>query len=50
MTKNQYAQGTYNRYAIALSHVDDFIKQKYKFADLEFRDLNYEFIKDYEYT
>lgn len=48
VARNQYAQGTYDRYVTALSHVSDFIKQKYKCNDLEFRDLNYEFIKDYE--
>ncbi|WP_228372503.1 site-specific integrase [Chryseobacterium daeguense] len=45
----EYAQGTYDRYVTARSHVQDFIKFKYKKDDLEFRELNYQFIKDYDF-
>ncbi|UIR57791.1 site-specific integrase [Sphingobacterium sp. SRCM116780] len=45
----EYAMGTYERYKIARSHVAEFIKFKYKREDLEFRELNFEFIKDFEF-
>jgi integrase len=46
--RNEYAKGTYERYVTACSHVSAFIKHKYNCEDIEFRDLNYEFIRDYE--
>lgn len=45
----EYAEGTYERYVTARSHVHDFIEFKFGKADIEFRELNYEFIKDYEF-
>jgi Site-specific recombinase XerD len=44
----KYAPGTYERYEIAKKHVTRFIKYKYKREDIEFRELNFEFVKDYE--
>lgn len=44
----EYAIGTYERYQIAKSHVAKFIKSKYNRDDLEFRELNFAFIRDYE--
>ncbi len=46
--KGEYAYGTFERYTTARSHVAEFIKYKYSREDLEFRELNYEFVKDYE--
>lgn len=46
--KKEYALGTYERYVTARSHVAKFIKFKYNREDLEFRELNYDFVKDYE--
>ncbi|NPA10595.1 MAG: site-specific integrase [Chlorobi bacterium] len=46
--KEEYAYGTYERYTTARSHVAEFINYKYGREDLEFRELNYEFVKDYE--
>ncbi len=46
--KREYAAGTYERYVTARSHVAKFIKFKYNREDLEFRELNYDFVKDYE--
>lgn len=46
--KREYAPGTYERYVTARSHVAKFIKFKYNREDLEFRELNYDFVKDYE--
>ncbi|WP_051289158.1 tyrosine-type recombinase/integrase [Chryseobacterium daeguense] len=45
----EYAPGTYQRYEITRRHVQNFILYKYKVEDLEFRELNYEFIKDFEF-
>ncbi|WP_412468810.1 site-specific integrase [Pedobacter sp. KLB.chiD] len=42
-------KGTYERYVTARSHVYDFIKSKYNRDDLEFRELNFEFITAYEF-
>lgn len=47
--KEEYAIGTHERYAISRKHVREFLKFKYNLDDLEFRDLNYEFIKDFEF-
>ncbi|MDV4042987.1 recombinase [Elizabethkingia anophelis] len=46
---SEYAKGTWDRYVTARSHVHEFIKFKYRKEDLEFRELNYEFVKDYEF-
>jgi integrase len=47
--KGEYADGTHERYVTARKHVQEFIQFKYKVDDLEFRDLNFEFVKDYEF-
>lgn len=47
--KGEYAEATHTRYVTARSHVKKFIRFKYKKDDLEFRELNYEFIVDYEF-
>ena len=49
VSKGEYSMGTYERYVTARSHVEQFIKLKYKVDDLEFRQLNYEFIQDYDF-
>lgn len=46
--KGEYAYGTFERYTTARSHVKEFISYKYGREDIEFRELNYEFVKDYE--
>ncbi|WP_066749905.1 site-specific integrase [Chryseobacterium glaciei] len=45
----EVAKGTHTRYVTARSHVHEFILFKYKKDDLEFRELNYEFVTDYEF-
>jgi len=45
----EYAIGTHVRFQTTLSHVKNFIGIKYKTEDLEFRELNYEFVKDFEF-
>ena len=47
--KEEYAIGTHERYVISRKHVKEFIMFKYNLEDMEFRDLNYEFIKDFEF-
>ncbi|HRO46236.1 site-specific integrase [Agriterribacter sp.] len=46
--KGQYAEGTHERYVTARSHVKEFIRFKYGKDDLEFRELNYEFVQSYD--
>jgi len=48
LVPTEYAMGTYERFVTAKSHVKDFISFKYGAADIEFRELNFEFVKDYE--
>lgn len=49
LVPKQYSKVTYVRYETAKSHVQEFLKFKYGIEDLEFRELNYEFIKDFEF-
>ncbi|KGO85321.1 recombinase [Flavobacterium rivuli WB 3.3-2 = DSM 21788] len=44
-----YAKGTLDRFSITINHVGAFIRMKYNCDDLEFSDLNFEFIKDFEF-
>lgn len=44
-----YAKGTLDRFTITKNHLTAFIKFKFKKEDLEFTDLNLEFIKDFEF-
>jgi hypothetical protein len=44
----EYAIGTHERFVTARSHVQEFMKAKYNCDDMEFRELNYAFVKDYE--
>ena len=47
--RGEYAPATHTRYVTARSHVQEYLHFKYKVDDIEFRELNYEFIKDYEF-
>ena len=47
--RNECAPGTHERYTTACSHVQQFIKLKFNTEDIDFRFLNYEFVKDYEF-
>lgn len=44
-----YAKGTLQRFTITKNHLTAFIKFKFKKDDLEFADLNFEFVKDFEF-
>src|SRR5690554_52647 len=45
----EYAIGTHVRFETTLAHVKNFIGIKYECEDLEFRELNYEFVKAFEF-
>lgn len=49
LVPREYSKVTYIRYETAKAHVQEFLKFKYQIDDLEFRELNYEFIKDFEF-
>lgn len=49
VSTGEYAIGTHKRFVVAKNHVKEFIEFKYRTEDIEFRDLKYEFIKDYEF-
>lgn len=42
----EYAEGTWVRFETTKAHIERFIKYKYNVEDLEFRELNYEFVTD----
>ncbi|MBS7231347.1 site-specific integrase [Flavobacterium psychroterrae] len=47
--KNEFAIGTHVRYKISKNHVEEFMRFKYGVSDMEFNELNFEFVKDYEF-
>ncbi len=47
--KKEYAIGTHERYEISKKHVTEFMSYKYGVKDMEFSELNFEFVKDYEF-
>lgn len=44
-----YARGTLQRFTITKNHLAAFIKFKFKKDDMDFADLNLEFVKDFEF-
>ncbi|TLU92010.1 phage integrase SAM-like domain and Arm DNA-binding domain-containing protein [Dyadobacter sediminis] len=44
-----FAPGTLERYKTSFEHTKEFIRYKYKTADLEIEKLDYDFIADYEF-
>lgn len=42
----EYAEGTWVRFETTKAHIERFIRFKYNVDDLEFRELNYEFVTD----
>ncbi|RZJ91483.1 MAG: site-specific integrase [Chryseobacterium sp.] len=44
-----YAKGTLQRFTITKNHLTAFIKGKFKKTDIEFSELNLEFVKDFEF-
>ena len=47
--KGEYAIGTHVRFEIAKKHVKDYLRYKYNLEDMDFHELNFEFVKDYEF-
>lgn len=47
--KGEYAIGTHVRFEISKNHVKDFMLYKYGVDDMEFNELNFEFVKEYEF-
>lgn len=44
-----YAPGTYERYCTALNHTKEFLKYKYRVSDFPIKQVNNEFITEFEY-
>ncbi len=44
-----FAAGTVERYKTSLSHTREFIKWKFRISDIDIRDINHEFITDYDF-
>ena len=44
-----FAPGTLERYSAALTHIKNFLKDKFKQKDIELKDINLQFITDLEY-
>ncbi len=44
-----FASGTYDRYCTSLRHTIEFLEYKYKVSDYAIKDINHEFITEYEY-
>lgn len=47
--KGEYAIGTHVRFEISKKHIKDYMMYKYGVEDMEFNELNFEFVKDYEF-
>jgi integrase len=45
----EYSAGTLSRFITAWKHTRDFLEWKYKVADMDINDLNYEFVADFEF-
>lgn len=48
-TKGEMAPATAKRFRTAMGHLKEFMTFKYKVDDMDFRDLDFEFIKDYDF-
>lgn len=49
LVNSQFALGTYDRYCTALKHVKEFLQFKYKISDISIKQINHEFITEFEY-
>ena len=45
----EFAEGTLERYKTSLSHTIEFMKWKYNISDIDIRDINHEFITEYDF-
>lgn len=49
MVPKHYFAGTLERHTTSLSHTVEFLQWKYKTNDIDLRNINYEFITDYDF-
>jgi site-specific recombinase XerD len=49
LVPKEYSPGTLERYKTSLSHTEEFLKWKYNLSDIDIRDINHEFITDYDF-
>lgn len=49
LVPKEYAAATLERYKTTLAHTIEFIKWKYKISDIDIRDINHEFITNYDF-
>lgn len=45
----EYAEGTLERFRITLSHLNAFLQWKYNVKDMELRQINHEFVADFDF-
>jgi site-specific recombinase XerD len=46
---HEYSQGTLKRYRTSYKNVESFLKERYSLIDIDIRDLDFEFITEYEF-
>jgi site-specific recombinase XerD len=49
LVPQEFSAGTLERYKTSLSHTQEFLKWKYNLTDFDIRDINHEFITDYDF-
>jgi integrase len=49
LINQDFSIGTYEKYCAALNHTEAFIQWKFKVSDLEIKNINYEFITEFEF-
>jgi site-specific recombinase XerD len=49
LVPQEFSAGTLERYKTSLSHTKEFLKWKYNLSDFDIRDINHEFITDYDF-
>lgn len=49
LVPQEFSAGTLERYKTSLSHTQEFIKWKYNVSDIDIRNINHEFITDYDF-
>ena len=49
LVPKEFSTGTLERYKTSLSHTVEFMKWKYKMTDIDIRNINHEFITDYDF-
>lgn len=49
LVNREFSPLTLERYETSFRHTQEFMKWKYKIEDIDIKDLNYEFIANYEF-